>query len=67
MKKVRYKNGLTCPCCSSEVIVETSLSDIEVQKGLYLDGDKFFCEGNCGITDAQVVVDDHEAYLSGEY
>jgi len=32
-----------------------------------MDGDKFYCDGDCGISDPRVVVDDQEAYLSGEY
>ena len=66
-RNVKYNNGLTYPCCSSDVVVETSLSDSEIKNGLYMDGDSFFCEGCCEISDAMVVVDDHEAYLSGEY
>jgi hypothetical protein len=66
MKERWVDCDMECPACGGETEVLSSLSDKEIDDGLYCDSDKVECKDGCN-SSLQITCDDNEVYISGEW
>ncbi len=63
------KDRLDCPCCGDDISILTTLSESEIEIGLYQDGDSVKClSRGCDLANGQISCDSEtEAYVNGDW